>query len=522
MWQPFKERLIGLDERILVAENITKYYGPVAVLRDINLELKRGEVHSLLGANGAGKSTLLNVLDGVITDHKGKLYIDGKEVRMSNPGEAIVHGIGMVHQELSVLPNISVAENIFLNRLPHTAMGTVQWAKLYKDAREVLMSIGIDIDPRKMTGELSVADMQMVEIARIVSMETPIILLDEPTSALSEAEIDRLLTLIRQFREAGKSVIFITHKLDEILAISDRVTVIRDGQVVDTVTLDKRDEAEERVLVSMMVGSEKISHEMYPAKDGTRGEKLLEVRNLTRAGVFEDISFDAYRGEVLVFTGLKGARRTEVMRCVFGADDYTGGEIFVKGKKLPHGIHRSIEQGMVMVTEDRKGEGIVAMMSVRDNISLSTIDDCSRFGWISHGKVEKKAKRFIEDLSIKVPSTDAEIRSLSGGNQQKAVLAKCLAAAPDILILDEPTRGIDVGAKMEIYRLIRKMANNGTAIIAVCSELQEAVGLADRLYVMRGGRMAGELAKDALDNEVIMQMMFGHDPTETEAEHGEN
>ena len=519
MRQPFKERLIRLDERILVAENITKYYGPVAVLRNINFALKRGEVHSLLGANGAGKSTLLNVLDGVLTDYKGKLYIDGNEVRMNNPGEAIQHGIGMVHQELSVLPNISVAENIFLNRLPHTAMGTVQWNKLYKDAREVLSSIGIDIDPRKMTGELSVADMQMVEIARIVSMKTPIILLDEPTSALSEAEIDRLLTLIRQFREEGKSVIFITHKLDEILAISDRVTVIKDGEVVDTVDVVTRDDEEQTKLVSMMVGSEKVSHEMYPEKNGTRGEKLLEVKNLTREGLFEDISFDAYRGEVLVFTGLKGARRTEVMRCVFGADDYTSGEVLVKGKKLPRGIHKSIEEGMVMVTEDRKGEGIVAMMSVRDNISLSTINDCASMGWISHRKVEKKAQKFIEELSIKVPSSDQEISSLSGGNQQKAVLAKCLAAAPDILILDEPTRGIDVGAKMEIYRLIRKMADEGTAIIAVCSELQEAVGLADRLYVMRSGTMAGELQKDELNNEVIMRMMFGHDETETEAKH---
>ncbi len=502
-----------LNEYILVAENITKRYGMAEVLKDVDFTLKKGEVHSLLGANGAGKSTLLKVLDGIIHDHAGDLYLNGKKTVIANPDNARKQGIGMVHQELTVLPNISVQENIYLNRLPKTKMGIVDWKKLHDDSKNVLESIGMYIDPTMPLSKLAVADRQMVEIARMVSMQSPIILLDEPTSALSEAEIQRLLDLILKFKEEGRSVVFITHKLDEILKVADRITILRDGRLIETVTVNDRSKKAERYLISRMIGtSEGDMAEMFPPKMGHQGEVVIEVDGLTSEGVYEDISFNVKKGEVCVFTGLKGAKRTEVMRAVFGADKYISGTITIKGVQISHStIKKSMELKLGMVTEDRKSEGLVTMMSVKNNISLSTIEDCSSFGFISDRKLNAKARKFVEKLDIKIPSINVATSALSGGNQQKVVLSKWLAAEPEILILDEPTRGIDVGAKVEIYKLIRKMADEGTAVIVVSSELPEVIGLADRVYIMREGRMVGELQGSEIENTKIMHMMFGHD-----------
>ena len=503
----------NLQEHILIAENITKRYGMAEVLKNVDFTLKKGEVHALLGANGAGKSTLLKILDGIVTDYEGTLYINGKKTAIANPDNARKQGIGMVHQELSVLPNISIQENIFMNRLPKTPLGTVNWKKLYSDSKKVLESIGIDVNPNMLLGRLSVADRQMVEIARIISMDAPILLLDEPTSALSEAEIKRLLELVLRFKAEGRSVIFITHKLDEILKVSDRITILRDGEYVDTINVTDRSKAAEQSLIAKMIGSERgdISV-MFPEKKKNEGSIALEVENLTNEGVYHDISFYVRRGEVCVFTGLKGAKRTEVMRAVFGADKFTRGTIRINGKVVAHhSIDQSVRRKLGMVTEDRKGEGIVAMMPVKHNIALSTIDDCSRCGFIIESKLNSKARTYVEKLNIKIPSINVAISALSGGNQQKTVLSKWLAAKPEILILDEPTRGIDVGAKMEIYKLIRKMADEGTAVIVVSSELPEVSGLADRVYIMREGRMVGELNSEEIENERMMHMMFGHE-----------
>ena len=501
----------------LSAAGITKKYGSVTVLHDMSFSLKQSEIHTLLGANGAGKSTLLKIIDGVITDYEGQLFINGEAVRLAGPADAQKKGIGMVHQELSVLPNITVAENIFLNRLPRTPLGTVNWKKLYQDAREILSSIELDIDPKLPLDRLTVADMQMVEIARILSMNVPILLLDEPTSALSEAEIRRLLVLMRKLKESGKSIVFITHKLDEILEVSDRVTVMRDGYLVDTITVEDRSAAGQRALVGMMIGDNiDDMSELFPPKGSDFGEVILRTQGLSREGFFSDISFYVREREVVVLTGLKGARRTEVVRCIFGADPHTSGEIEYRGKPLgKSSIQKSIANHIAMLTEDRKNEGLVLPMSVKQNISLSTIGDCTFLkGMIDGKKLGRKAGRFIESLSIKVPSANQPASALSGGNQQKVVLAKWLAAAPKVLILDEPTRGIDIGAKREIYRLIREMANSGTAVIVVSSEIPEVIGMADRVYVMNEGQMVGELQQNELGNDVIMHMMFKHEVSE--------
>jgi ABC-type sugar transport system ATPase subunit len=496
----------------LEARDITKYYGSAAVLQKVNFSLKEGEVHSLLGANGAGKSTLLKILDGVIGSYEGSLLLKGEPVQLEGPSDARMKGIGMVHQELTVLPNITVAENIFLGRLPRTALGTVDWKCLYEQSKELLNSIGLDIDPGLNLGRLTVADMQMVEIARIVSLNAPIILLDEPTSALSETEIKRLLKLIERFRTEGKSIVFITHKLNEILAVSDRITVLRDGQVVDTVEVMDRSKEAERSLVGKMIGGDRddISN-MFPPKGEGGGDVVLEVKGLSRDALFSGISFNVAKGEVVVLTGLKGSRRTEVLRCIFGADPFTGGEIVYKGKTLTAtSIRKSINGRIAMVTEDRKGEGLVTLMNVKHNISLSTIQDCAKLGLVNGKKIDAKAGEFVDTLAIKVPSINVPVSSLSGGNQQKVVLAKWLASSPDLFLLDEPTRGIDIGAKMEIYRLIRRMADGGAAVLMVSSEIPEAIGMGDRIYVMREGKMEGELSRGEVNGEKLMHMMFGH------------
>lgn len=502
-----------LNENILVAEGITKRYGMADVLKNVEFTLKKGEVHALLGANGAGKSTLLKILDGVITDFEGTLYINGKHAAITDPDSARKQGIGMVHQELSVLPNISVAENIYLNRLPRNFAGLVDWKKLYADSKKVLESIGMPISPNTPLGALTVADRQMVEIARIISMNAPIILLDEPTSALSEAEIQRLLELILQFKTEGRSVIFITHKLDEILKVSDRITILRDGELIDTVTVTHRGKDAERNLIAKMIGEDKGDiADLFPAKKSCPGEIALEVKNLTNGNVYQDISFHVRHGEVCVVTGLKGAKRTEVMRAVFGADRFTSGTVCINGQVVSKpSIQQSVSRRLGMVTEDRKGEGIVAMMSVKHNVALSTIQDCAKLGFIIDAKLNDKACAYVEKLNIKVPSIGIPVSALSGGNQQKVVLSKWLAAKPEILILDEPTRGIDVGAKVEIYKLIRSMAEEGTAVLVVSSELPEVMGLADRVYVMREGRMVGELGSGEIENDLMMHLMFGHE-----------
>jgi ABC-type sugar transport system ATPase subunit len=498
---------------VLEARDITKYYGSAAVLQDVHFTLKKGEVHSLLGANGAGKSTLLKILDGVVKDYEGTLLLEGREIRVEGPNDARLKGIGMVHQELTVLPNISVAENIFLGRLPRTSLGTVDWKKLYDQSKGLLASIGLAADPTLPLGKLTVADMQMVEIARIVSLNSPIILLDEPTSALAEVEIQRLLGLIGQFKAAGKSIVFITHKLNEILAVSDRITVLRDGRVVDTVTVTDRSANAEQGLVGKMIGDgrDDISR-MFPQKSGREaGELVLELQGLGRGRLFQDISLKVRKNEVVVLTGLKGAHRTEVLRCIFGADAFTEGALVYKGNKMSAAtIQKSIKGHIAMVTEDRKGEGLVTMMNVKHNISLSTIGDCAALGLISGKKIDAKADRFVKTLEIKAPSIGVPVSSLSGGNQQKVVLAKWLSAKPDLFLLDEPTRGIDIGAKMEVYKLIRQMADNGAAVLMVSSEIPEAIGMGDRIYVMREGRMEGELHHTEVSGEKLMRMMFGH------------
>lgn len=510
----------NIQTNALEASGITKRFGSVEVLKNMTFCLRRGEVHALLGANGAGKSTLLRILDGAIADYEGQIYLDGEKISISNPEDARINGIGMVHQELTVLPNLTIAENIYLNRLPKSSLGIVNWKKLFDDSLAVLQSIGLDIDPRTLLEDLSVADMQMVEIARIVSMNAPIILLDEPTSALSEVEIRRLMDLILQFKQSGKSIIFITHKLDEILMVSDRVTVMRDGCLVDTIEVKDRTKQAEKNLVRMMIGEEKEDmSELFPHRNRDFGDIVFEARHLYKDKVFNDINFYVRQREVIVLTGLKGAKRTEVMRCVFGADPLTSGEIFINGRHHPDiGIISSICNGIAFVTENRKEEGLALNMSIAANISLSTIQDCSRWGWIQAKKVERKAGLFVNKLSIKTTSVNDCVNALSGGNQQKVVLSKWMAAQPAILIMDEPTRGIDIGAKKEIYKLIRKMADEGAAVIVVSSEISEVMGLADRVYVMREGNMVGELNEQDIADNNIMHLMFGHAPISTSEE----
>ena len=471
---------------LLEMKNIVKTFPGVQALRGVDLRVAPGEIHALMGENGAGKSTLMKCLIGIHPPTSGEIFFDGNKIEIANTQQAIQAGIAMIHQELNPVESRPVMENLWLGREPKNKFGLVDHKKMYEMSKEVLAQIDLNVDPRTEMRELSVAKIQMVEIAKAISYDAKLIIMDEPTSALTNKEVDQLFIIMRKLKAAGKSLIYISHKLDEIYEITDRITVFRDGQYIgdedtDKLTVDK--------LIHMMVG--RNVDEMFPKVPCCIGDVRLEVKNLTAGNTFRDISFTVRKGEILGIAGLVGAGRTEVIEALFGIRHTSAGEVFIDGQKVTITSPRdAIKNGMALLTEDRRTDGIFPMLSIMDNMTTSNISKYkNKLGLLKGKEMVEDGNKFIQALSIKTPGLYQQMQNLSGGNMQKVLVARWLLTEPDILFLDEPTRGIDVGAKSEIHKIITNLAGQGKSIIMVSSELPEVMGMSDRIMVMHEGKL---------------------------------
>ncbi len=487
---------------ILELENVSKTFPGVKALNNINFNLKKGEVHSLVGENGAGKSTLLKILAGAYKKDTGAITLEGSKVEMTDPKHALDMGISVIYQEFNLIPNLSIAENIFMGRAPCKNSGFIDFQKLYQRSEFFLKKIGMKKSARTLVSELSVAEQQMVEIAKSLSFSAMIIVMDEPTSALTKSEKETLFKIIRELKEKEVSIIFISHIIEEVLEISDRITVLRDGNYVGTVNAA---DTNPRKIVKMMVGRE--LKDFYPKKEAKKGKVVLEVKNLTKKSKYENISFQLHEGEVLGFAGLVGAGRAEVMRGIFGIEAPDSGEIYIKGNKVKaNSLFETIKMKMGFVPEDRREEGLILSRSVKDNINITKLTEINSHGFIKQKDEEKIANEYCKRLKIRTPDNKQIVQNLSGGNQQKIVIAKWLVINPKILILNDPTRGIDVGAKNEIYSLINNLAKEKIGIILISSELPEILNISDRILVMREGKITGEFLRKEATQEKIMQL----------------
>lgn len=488
---------------LIELKDIHKSFYGVEVLHGVNFVLRSGTVHALMGENGAGKSTLMKVIAGVHDADSGKILLDGKEVTIPSPAKARELGIAMIHQELATEPEMSVAENIYLGREPGR-FGMVDYHQLYRQTGELLNNLGININPRSKMKQLRVADQQMVEIAKAISQNARVVIMDEPTSSITDKEVENLFKMIRGLKESGVGIIYISHKMDEIFRICDEMTILRDGTYIDTF---KAADVDENTLIKSMVGRD--LGVQFPKVEVPIGETVLEVQHLTRAGEYEDISFKLHKGEILSFAGLVGAGRTELMHSIFGITKPDSGKILLNGKEVNFKSPReAIQNGIAYVTEDRKGEGLVLPMSVEKNITIASLKSFVKNGFLQKKKETEVVKDEVASLGIKVARTSLSVKSLSGGNQQKVVLAKWMIASPNILIFDEPTRGIDVGAKAEIYKIMCDYVSKGNAILMVSSEMPEAMGMSDRMIILSNHRCSGELSRNEFNQEAIAQMQF--------------
>ncbi|MFC5411089.1 sugar ABC transporter ATP-binding protein [Larkinella bovis] len=492
---------------ILTVRGLTKTFSGVKALDGVQLDLRKGEVHALMGENGAGKSTFMKILVGLYQPDVGEIFFEGQALKSQAVGEVLKRGISMIHQELLVVPELTVAQNIFLGR--ENRGGLFSWIdekKLNEEAGALLTQMGVLISPTTPMKYLSVAEMQMVEIAKAISNNAKVIIMDEPTSALSDKEVATLFGLIRDLKQKGVAIIYISHKMDEIFTISDTITVLRDGKYIAT---QPAAELDNTALIRMMVGREIDS--LFPETVAQKGEEILSVRNLRRNGKFADISFEVHAGEVLGLAGLMGAGRTEIARAIFGLDPFDEGEIYLKGKPLRiKSPQDAIQHGIGYVSEDRKGLGFIPALSVKHNITLGSLSDHTKGPFIQDKSEAATAARMITDLHIKTAGPDQKVQFLSGGNQQKVVIAKVLLSSPDLVILDEPTRGIDIGAKSEIYKLINQLVADGIAVIMISSELPEILGLSDRILVLSQGRQTALLSKEEATQETIMHYAVHH------------
>lgn len=492
-------------ENVLEMKNINISFFDVQVLHDVNFSLRPGEIHALMGENGAGKSTLMKILNGVYKATSGEIYIDGKKAEIHSPNDARDNGISFMHQEILMAGNMTIAENIYMGVEP-VSNGFVDMKTMNEKAQEMLDSLGLKLSAQQQVGPLSVAQQQMIEIARALSFHAKIIVMDEPTSSLTNREVEVLFDQIRKLKEQNIAVVYISHKMDEIEAICDRITVLRDGHYIGTenikeVSIDK--------IVSMMVGRE--IENMYDTKLHHGTETILEVKNLSNY-YLKDISFELKKGEILGFAGLVGAGRTELARAIFGIDPVDSGEICLKGKKIScKNPQEAIRLGIGLVPEDRKRQGLVLMHSVAYNLTLAIVDTFIKGVHVNHKKEQEIIDQYANKLSIKMSSPEQKCINLSGGNQQKVVISKWLATGADVLILDEPTRGIDVGAKSEIYHLISELADKGIAVIVISSELPEVINLSSRVVIMHEGRLLDILDKEKEDitQEKIMMCIAG-------------
>lgn len=485
---------------VLQVRNLSKSFPGVAALANVSLDVARGSVHALMGENGAGKSTLMKILAGLEQPDDGVIWFKGDSVRIRNPHYALCFGIAMIHQELLPFPELTIAENIFMGSEPTSFPGWIDRTKLHADASRLLERLGVKLPPTTKMKRLSIAEMQAVEIAKALAHRAEVIIMDEPTSALSEREVEALFGVIRDLQKQGVAVIFISHKMDEIFRIADTITVLRDGRFVASHPASELNSAQ---IIQLMVGRE-VNAASARATAAT-SDVALAVHGLTKAGKFRDIHFEVRRGEVLGLAGLMGAGRTEVVSAIYGLAPADAGEIHVHGRRARINCPAdAMAHGIGLVSEDRKKHGLVLKMSVKHNVTLASLRRCCRGGWIQRRRENDIADEQVRAFAIKSANRDQRVNLLSGGNQQKVVLAKTLLNDPEILILDEPTRGIDIGAKAEVYALISRLAREGRAIIMVSSELPEVLALSDRLLVMREGEIAAELDPRRTTQEEIL------------------
>jgi len=487
---------------LLEMKDITKYFPGVKALDGVSLTVRRGTVHALMGENGAGKSTLMKCLFGIYNKNSGEIILDGERVEYKNPVDALRHGVAMVHQELNQALTRTVNDNIWLGRYPTVGGLFVSEKKMQRETEKIFKDLGITVDPKTVMSRMSVSERQMVEIAKAVSYDAKIIVFDEPTSSLTDKEVEHLFRIIKMLRDRGCGIIYISHKMEEILAISDDVTVMRDGKWVATepaasLTMEK--------IIKLMVGRD--LNNRFPEKHNKPAETVLSVKGLSaRYSAVRDVSFELRRGEILGVAGLAGAGRTEILETIYGIAARKSGEIVFEGKNVGNkSAKESIKNGFALLTEERRATGIFGVLSIKENTTISSLDKAALFNfWLSEKKLKENTAWAIREMRIKTASQKTQIRTLSGGNQQKVILGRWLLTDPEVLMLDEPTRGIDVGAKFEIYRLIIELAESGRAVIMVSSEMPELLGVCDRILVVSGGRIAGEVdAKNTTQEEIM-------------------
>ncbi|GAA4299813.1 sugar ABC transporter ATP-binding protein [Klenkia terrae] len=490
---------------VLALRDVTKSFGAVAALRDARLELRAGSAHALVGENGAGKSTLVKILAGVHGPSSGQVLLDGEPVTLDGPAAARAAGIAVIYQEPTLFPDLSVAENIFMGRQPLGAGRRIDKARLHADCAALFERLGVALDPARPARGLSIADQQMVEIAKAISFEARVLVMDEPTAALSGVEVERLFAVARALRDGGAAVLFISHRFDEVFDLCDTITVMRDGAWVATsptseLTVDQ--------VIRMMVGRDVA--ELFPKQDVVPGEVVLQVEGLGSTGVFTDVSFEVRAGEIVALAGLVGAGRSEVVRAVFGVDAYDAGSVTVAGTRLKGGSPAAaMAAGIALVPEDRRQQGLVMELSVERNATLTRRWALSRFGWLTGRAERATAADWTQRMQVKAARLSDPVATLSGGNQQKVVLAKWLSTEPRVLIVDEPTRGIDVGTKSEVHRLMSSLAAEGLAVVMVSSELPEVLGMADRVLVMHEGRLVADIPRSRADEDSVMLAATG-------------
>ncbi len=494
------------ENAFLLMENISKSFPGVQALKEVNFEATRGEIHALVGENGAGKSTLMKILTGALIEDEGQITWRGKPVKINSPSDSQELGISMIHQELSLIPYLTVGKNIYLGREPSRPIpGFIDWKKLYSESQRQLDQLNLDVDARADVHDLSIAQQQMVEVAKALSLNADLIAMDEPTSSLTDKETEILFDVMRHLKEQGVAIIFITHRLEEVFEVSDRITVLRDGRHIATASTAELDQNK---VVELMVGRE--LGEMYPYSPTEQRETVIEARNLSDGWELHDASFELHGGEILGVAGLIGAGRTALAETLFGLRPVSRGEILLSGEVVKfHSAKQAIKNGLGFVPEDRKLQGLFLNMAVRENVTMSATSLVSNLGFVNSAKADKLADQYVEKLDIRTPSLRQRVRNLSGGNQQKVVIARWLTLQPRVLILDEPTRGVDVGAKAEIHGLMRQLALDGVAVLVISSELPEVLGVSDRIVVMHEGRITGRFDRDEATQDKIMLAATG-------------
>lgn len=494
-----------MDEIKMRISGVEKSFPGVKALSNIDFAVRKGTVHALCGENGAGKSTLMKIIMGLYQADKGQIYIDEKPVEIKNPIQAREYGISMIAQELNYVPELSVEENLFLGRLPVNKFRKVDWKQVRKDAEQFLKEEGLPYSPSQKLKTLTVSDIQMLEIIKAVTNNAQIVIMDEPTSSITDREVEQLFSKIEELKKKGVSIIYISHKMEEVFRIADDITVLRDGSVVST---DRAEDLDLDTVIARMVGR-KLSN-VYPKEEVPIGEKAIEVEHFCQDGVFEDVNFYARKGEIVGFAGLVGAGRTETMRAVFGLDPHASGTVKIDGKEVNiKNARDSIDHKLIMLSESRRDDGIIPVRSILENSTLASLQNYIYGGYAHRDKERKEATEMFKKMNVKAPSPETEIAKLSGGNQQKVLLARWMLCDPEIMILDEPTRGIDIGAKYEIYKLITDIVKEQRAVIMVSSELPELIGMCDRIYIMCQGRVAGCISKDEFSQETIMRYAAG-------------